>query len=151
MQKIEYIDVSELKPHPNNPRVIKDAAFATLCESIRKNKDYFETRPILCNKKKIVFAGNMRLAAAKKIGMKKVPVAIMDIPVDRQKEIMIRDNRAQGEWDWDKLANEFDQNKLVEWGFSEDDFYIDQNQPDEEESDGDAPGTRTCPSCGHQW
>ena len=80
MQKIEYVKISKLKPHPDNPRLIKDGQFKKLCESIQANADYFEVRPILVNKEYVIFAGNMRFRAAKELGIKEVPVSVMDIP-----------------------------------------------------------------------
>lgn len=117
--KVVYISVDLLKTHPNNPRKVDERQMEILCQSLKDNKDYFETRPILCNKDMVIFAGNMRFLAAKKIGMKEVPVAVMDISEDRQKEIMIRDNRSNGQWDWDLLGNEFDIEDLTKWGFDE--------------------------------
>ena len=117
MQKIEYVEIGKLKLHPNNPRVIKDTAFKTLCESIKANPDYFETRPILCTPKMVIFAGNMRYRAAKECGLKKVPVAIMDIPVKRQNEIMIRDNISLGEFNIDEFVNMYELKDLKSWGF----------------------------------
>src|SRR3990167_364811 len=122
MQQIEYIDIAKLKIHPNNPRVIRDAQFKILCDSLKINKDYFETRPILCNKDMVIFAGNMRYRAAKEVGIKQVPVAVMDISEARQKELMIRDNRQNGEWDFDALANNFELDELVDWGFEKDEL-----------------------------
>ena len=87
MQKIEYVAIEKLKSHPNNPRLIKDNQFKVLCESIKNNPDYFETRPILCNKDMVIFAGNQRFSAAKEIGLKEVPCCIMDISEERQKEL----------------------------------------------------------------
>lgn len=117
MQKIEYIDVEKLSVHPQNPRKIDEKQFEILCDSIRNNTEYFETRPILCNPQMIIFAGNMRFLAAKKIGLKQVPVAIMDIPEHKQKELMIRDNRQNGVWDFDMLANNFETKELTDLGF----------------------------------
>lgn len=119
MQKIEYIKVGLLKPHPQNPRIIKDRQFEILCESIKKHKTYFETRPILANKEMIVFAGNMRLKAAIEIGLEEVPVAIMDIPEEEQRDLMIRDNRQNGEWDLGLLAATYDNEELLAMGFEE--------------------------------
>lgn len=119
MQKIEYIEIDRLKPHPENPRKMDDRQMDILCDSLKKNPDYFETRPILCNKDMVVFAGNMRMLAAKKIGLTKVPVCIMDIPEERQREIMIRDNRSNGTWDYDVLANQFEVAELSAWGFND--------------------------------
>lgn len=119
MQKIEYIKTSLLKPHPENPRIIKDRQFQILCESIKAHKSYFETRPILCNKDMIVFAGNMRLRAAIEIGLEEVPVAIMDISPEEQRDLMIRDNRQNGEWDLGLLAATYDNDELLAMGFEE--------------------------------
>lgn len=137
MQKIEYIKIDLIKNHPSNPRLIKDEAFKKLCESISANKDYFETRPILCNTDMVVFAGNMRLRAAKEIGMLEVPCAIMDIPEERQKEIMIRDNRSNGEWDYQMLSSIFDNKELLNLGFSEFELGLDIYDGDEKEGDQD--------------
>jgi len=118
MQKITYLSVEKLKSHPKNPRLIKDDQFKRLCESLRNNRDYFETRPILVNKDMVIFAGNQRFRAAKEIGLAEVPVAVMDIPEARQTELMMRDNRENGDWDWKKLA-EFDPDLLAAVGFTD--------------------------------
>lgn len=119
MQKIEYVKVGLLKPHPQNPRIIRDRQFEILCESIRKHKSYFETRPILCNKDMVVFAGNMRLKAAIEVGLEEVPVAIMDISEEEQRDLMIRDNRQNGEWDLSLLAATYENDELLAMGFEE--------------------------------
>lgn len=116
MQSIIYIPIEKLKAHPNNPRVIKNQQFKTLCESIKSNPDYFETRPILANKDGVIFAGNMRFAAAKQIGMKEVPCSIMEITEERQREIMARDNISLGEYNFDTLANNFSIEEMTNWG-----------------------------------
>jgi hypothetical protein len=58
MQKIQYIPISKLTLHPDNPRILKDKQFKTLCESIKANKDFFEVRAILCNPAFVVFTSN---------------------------------------------------------------------------------------------
>ena len=121
MQNIQYLPVTMLKVRPDNPRHIDKGQLKILCESVKANPDYFETRPILCNKDFFMFAGTMRCLAAKRIGMKKVPVAVMDIPEERQREIMLRDNHQNGEWDFSKLKF-FDADLLLEVGFTDDDL-----------------------------
>ncbi|HEX5429872.1 MAG TPA: DNA modification methylase [Patescibacteria group bacterium] len=137
MQEIKYVPIDSIKLHPDNPRLIKDNQFKLLCESIRKNPDYFETRPILINGHGIIFAGNMRWRAAKEIGLTAVPVAMLDISEERQQELMLRDNIQNGEWDTDMLASfdpellksvGFEPNQLAKMGFpagAEDDFDAD--------------------------
>ena len=156
MQKVEYIEINKLTSHSNNPRVIKDEQFKKLCKSIQDNKDYFETRPILVNKELIIFAGNMRWRAAKEVRMTEVPVSIMDISENRQKELMIRDNRENGEWDFDLLANNFEIDDLLEWGFDEKDLKIDDIDfgninGNENRETSDRKQNVTCPDCGKMF
>jgi len=121
-QTIKYKNISELSTHPQNPRLIKNDQFKTLCDSIKANHDYFEARPILCNKEGVIFAGNMRYLAAKETGMTEVPVSVMDISEERQREIMIRDNISNGEYNWDLLSNNFTFQELLDWGFNKEEL-----------------------------
>ena len=123
MQKIEYTDVNKLKPCEQNPRQIKGNQFGILCKSIQDNKEYFETRPVLVNKDMVIFAGNMRWRAAKELGMKQIPVAILDVTKEKQRELMLRDNRSNGQWDWDILAS-FDMEELKDIGFEDDELMV---------------------------
>lgn len=143
MQLIQYVEISKLKLHPDNPRLIKDAAFKTLCQSIKENREYFETRPILCNKEMVIFAGNMRYRAAKEIGLKEVPVAIMDISEEKQRELMIRDNVQNGEWDAQLLAAHYGNDELENWGLEMAQFGVGTDEDDEESSSGVSDGQPT--------
>jgi len=70
---------------------------------------------------------------------------------DKEKEeLALRLNRNTGEWDWDKLANEFDQVQLLEWGFEPVDFAMVErgSPPPLDTIDGGIDGTVTCPNCG---
>jgi DNA modification methylase len=143
---MEYIELSKLKKLPNNPRVIKDKQFKTLVKSIQDNPDYFEARPIICSDRTgelVIIAGNQRYEAARSLKLKKAPVHILTgLTEDREKEIIIRDNISNGSFDWDLLANEWDQEKLIEWGVEIPDFAFKQEAveddyeiPDEIETD----------------
>jgi len=137
MLKPEYIPVGNLKANPQNPRVIKGDAFKRLCASIKEDPAYFEARPILVNKDMVIFAGNQRYRAAVEIGMKEVPVIVMDNP-ELEAKRMLRDNISAGDWDMDILANDFDADFLREVGFSDDELgelgneaLLDENMLDE--------------------
>ncbi len=132
MIEIKYVPVSNLKLHPDNPRLIKDAAFKTLCQSIKANPDYFETRPCLYNKEGFVFAGNMRLRAAIEIGLKEVPAALLDVTPEREKELMIRDNVQNGEWNTDLLSASFEMTDLENWGIDLGQFGVFKNRDNQE-------------------
>jgi hypothetical protein len=67
--------------------------------------------------KYVVLGGNMRLKACKEIGLKEIPIIVADEWTEEQKnEFLIKDNVGFGEWDWDSLANEWDVEKLDDWG-----------------------------------
>jgi len=113
---IKKVKISELKPNPNNPRLIKDDKFRKLVKSIQEFPDMLNVRPIVVNQDMVVLGGNMRLRAIKEAGYKDVAVQIVDWSEDQQKEFIVKDNASFGEWNWDDLANNWDEEQLVEWG-----------------------------------
>ena len=116
--------LSQLKPNPNNPRLIKDEKFKKLVTSLREFPEMMEKRPMVCvtdtDGKLYPLGGNMRLKALKEIGYKEIPdnwVMLADEwSEEKRKEFIIKDNVGFGEWDWDTLANEWDAEELTEWG-----------------------------------
>ena len=122
--KAEYLPLSELVKLENNPRTIKKADFEKLKESIKSNPDYFEARPIICSDrtgKNVILGGNQRYEAAKALGLVEVPVIVLHgLDEAREREIVIRDNVNNGDWDFDILANEWDESELEDWGVEAD-------------------------------
>ena len=118
--KMEYRPIKSLKELPNNPRQIKKDQFERLKKSIADNADYFEARPIILSDRTgefVVIAGNQRLKASKALGLTEVPTVLMSgLSEEREREIIIRDNVENGEWDFDLLANEWEVGELEEWG-----------------------------------
>lgn len=113
---IKKVKIAEVKPNPNNPRLIKDDKFRKLVKSIQEFPDMLNVRPIVVNQDMVVLGGNMRLKAIKEAGYKDIAVQIVDWSDDQQKEFIVKDNASFGEWNWDDLANNWDEEKLVEWG-----------------------------------
>lgn len=114
-------NIAEIKPNPKNPRVIKDEKFAKLVQSLRDFPEMLEKRPLVCftdtDGKLVVLGGNMRLKAAKEIGLKELPVIIADDWTEEQKaQFLIKDNVGFGEWNWDELQSDWDVAQLEEWG-----------------------------------
>mgnify|MGYP003404023347 CR=1 FL=1 len=116
MMETKKIKTSKLKSNPNNPRLIKDDKFHKLVESIKSFPEMLDIRPIVCNKYMIVLGGNMRLKACIEAGVKEVPVQVVDWSEEKQREFIIKDNVSGGEWDWDLLSAEWDENQLTDWG-----------------------------------
>ncbi len=115
------VPTSKIKPNPKNPRLIKDGRFDRLKKSLQDFPQMLEKRPLVCftdtDGKYVVLGGNMRLRAAKELGMKELPVLLADDWTEEQKaQFLIKDNVGYGEWDHDQLANEWDTDKLIEWG-----------------------------------
>ena len=116
-----YRNIAEIKPNPKNPRVIKDDKFAKLVKSITDFPQMLEKRPLVCftdvDGKLVVLGGNMRLKAAKEVGLKELPVVLADDWTEEQKnEFLIKDNVGFGEWQWDELAADWDAQQLQDWG-----------------------------------
>ena len=115
--KAELVNINKVRTNPNNPRIIKDDKFQKLVKSIQEFPQMLEIRPIVVNEEMIVLGGNMRLKACQEAGLKKVHIIkASDLTEEQQKEFIIKDNVGFGEWDWDNLANEWDSEKLEEWG-----------------------------------
>ena len=107
--------ITEIKSNPNNPRIIKDAKFRKLVESIKSFPEMANVRPIVVNTDMIVLGGNMRLKAMKEAGWNEAPIQIVEWDEQKQKEFVIKDNVGFGEWDWDDLANNWDEEELNDW------------------------------------
>jgi site-specific DNA-methyltransferase (adenine-specific) len=141
---MQIVKISEVKPNPKNPRIIKDGKFQKLVKSIQEFPDMLNKRPLVVftdvDNKYVVLGGNMRLKACKEIGLKEIPIIIADEWTEEQKnEFLIKDNVGFGEWDWDSLANEWDVEKLDDWGL---DLPVDlsvQEELEAEEDDFDVP------------
>jgi DNA modification methylase len=135
---MQKVNIKQVKSNPNNPRIIKDAKFKKLVQSIKEFPEMLELRPIVVDKDYVVLGGNMRLKACVAAGLTEVPILIADnLSQEQQEEFIIKDNVGFGEWDWDLLANEWDEDLLQEWGL---DLPFD-NTPvlEAEEDDYEAP------------
>lgn len=121
MSAIE-INNGQLKGLPKNPRLIKDGKYDKLKESITDYPEMLSWRSLLVypldNGKYIIVGGNMRYRAMKELGHNKAPVFIIpkETPIEKIKAYTILDNNGFGKWDWDLLANEWDEVQLMDWG-----------------------------------
>jgi DNA modification methylase len=138
------MNIKEIKPNPNNPRLIKDHKFKQLVKSIQDFPQMLELRPIVIDENNMVLGGNMRLKACIEAGMTDVPVIhANNLSEDKKKEFIVKDNVGYGEWNWDDLANNWDAQELIDWGLDIPNF--DVNNLEAEEDDFAVPdgGTET--------
>lgn len=135
--------IIDIKPNPNNPRIIKDQKFKLLVKSIQEFPEMLELRPIVIDENNIVLGGNMRLKACIEAGLTDVPVKIATLSEQQKNEFIIKDNVGFGEWDWDDLANNWNVEELTEWGLDIPDFAITNAEATEDEFDVPVGGSET--------
>jgi site-specific DNA-methyltransferase (adenine-specific) len=138
------MNINEIKPNPNNPRICKDHKFKQLVKSIQDFPQMLELRPIVIDENNMVLGGNMRLKACIEAGLTDVPVIhANNLSEEKKKEFIVKDNVGYGEWDWDDLANNWDAQELTDWGLDIPNF--DVNNLEAEEDDFAVPdgGTET--------
>jgi hypothetical protein len=111
------VSTEQLVLNENNPRIIKDEKFKKLVQSIKDFPEMLNLRPIVVNEQMVILGGNMRYRACIEAGLKEIPVTIAKgLTQEQEAEFIIKDNASFGDWDWDTLANEWDNTKLGDWG-----------------------------------
>jgi len=115
--KLEKRKLKELKEFDRNPRRISKAKFSKLLENLQN--DGLIDKPVV-NLDNSVIGGHQRLKALKKIGMTEVDVWVPDRQLDEKyiKGLNVRLNVKFGEYDDDILANEYEPEDLLDWGFT---------------------------------
>jgi DNA modification methylase len=114
---MQLVNIQQIRNNENNPRIIKDYKFKQLVKSIKEFPEMLKLRPIVVNSEMVVLGGNMRLKACKEAGLKEVWILKADeLTEQQQREFIVKDNVGFGEWDWDVLANEWDNQQLEDWG-----------------------------------
>ncbi|STX17691.1 ParB-like nuclease domain-containing protein [Lactobacillus acidophilus] len=158
--KVEAKSIDEIKPYENNPRDNDDAVDA-VANSI---KEFGWQQPIVVDNEGVIIAGHTRYKAAKKLGLKHVPVVVADnLTPDQVKAYRLADNKTAelADWDMDLLNDELDQIRdidMSQFGFDElDDDQIDTEPKvdDNEELSlddfGDDKFEVVCPKCGFRF
>jgi DNA modification methylase len=133
------IKLSEIKPNPRNPRVIKDEKFKKLVQSIKDFPKMLELRPMVIDENNTTLGGNMRLKALEEIGYDEIPDAWVkkadELTEDQKREFIIKDNIGYGEWDWETLTDDWEANQLESWGLDLPDFEPAKEEIEEDEYD----------------
>lgn len=114
---------SDLIPYDKNPRTISASQKDALKKSLKKFG--LVEIPVIDTDNKLV-AGHQRLMALKLLGREN---ELIDVRVPNRKltkeeydTYLLSSNRIHGEWDWDSLFKNFNQDILLESGFEEFDF-----------------------------
>ena len=114
------IKLSTIKPNANNPRIIRNEKFEKLKRSIEEFPEMMELRPIIVDETNTIIGGNMRFRALQELGKKEVPNSWIkkasELTEDQKKRFVITDNASFGEWEWSDLIQDWNFEKLTEWG-----------------------------------
>lgn len=129
--------LSEIKSNPNNPRIIKDEKFNKLVNSIKDFPKMMELRPIVIDENNIVLGGNMRLKALKELKYTEIPnewiKRASELTESEKQQFIIKDNVGFGDWDWELLANEWNNEELESWGLDINIDNIEEKEIEEKE------------------
>lgn len=129
--ELVYIKTSDLKLNPNNPRK-NDKAVPSVMLSIQK---YGIKQAFVCNTDHVVYCGNTRLKAARKLGIKELPCIVADdLTPEEIREYAIIDNKTSeiAEWDDELLSAELEELEgIKEFGL---DFELQSVMPPEDDS-----------------
>jgi DNA modification methylase len=135
--------LKDIKPNPNNPRVVRNEKFQKLKQSIQEFPKMLSLRPMVIDENNVVLGGNMRLRALQELGFTDVDEAWVkrssDLTEEEKKRFIIADNVAFGEWDWDTLANDWEVVDLEAWGLEIPQFENEAEELEASEDDYDVP------------
>ena len=117
------LNEGQLEWMPKNPRQWTQDGVNKAKDSLERDPDFLDDRPLLVvphDGAFVVYAGNMRLTAARELGVEALPCVSYEPESvedrDTIKRRAILDNGDFGAWDWDALANEWDDLPLGDWG-----------------------------------
>ena len=114
---IKKVNLSELKPHPDNPRKISRENMDRLVKSLQEFPEMLEIKEIVVDETMTIIGGNMRYAALKKMGKEQCKAKIVTgLTEDQKREYIVKDNIALGEWEKTIIAKKYSDLDLKTWG-----------------------------------
>lgn len=100
--QIEHVPIDRLRPDPANPRRISEDELEALTRSIR---EFGLVDPVIARREDgTVVGGHQRLVAARRLGLRTVPVVFVDLSVERARLLNVALNKISGEFDEALLA-----------------------------------------------
>ena len=115
VHRIELWPIAKLVPYARNPRTHSEEQVAQIAASIA---EFGFNNPVLVDSQAGVIAGHGRLLAARKLGLERVPVIVLDhLDENQRRAYMLADNRLSdlAGWDNELLAHEL--KELADAGF----------------------------------
>lgn len=148
--EIKVMPIAELVHNERNPRYIKSKKHQELMKSLKEFPEMKLLREIIVDENNLILAGDKRVYALEEMDYVEVTVKqVFNLTEAQKDEFIVKDNIHNGEWDSDIIANQFDPEKLKDWGVPS--FKLGGDL-------GGGPGDKqyknhevTCPECGHHF
>jgi len=146
--KVEMMPIGQIKPYAQNPRKNSRA----IPEVMKSLEEFGFRQPLVVDLNMVLIVGHTRLAAAKRLKLKEVPVHIAELSEEKAKAYRIMDNRShdRSEWDVTILNKELDELFELDGKYNLDfmDFGDFEEEPEKEKKE---KKKRECPECGHEY
>ena len=123
---LQQFNIDELTDYYKNPRSLSDKEFKQLKTSL--DKFGMIDKPIVnADSAHTIIGGHQRKHVLESTGVKEIECWIPDRELSDKEveELNIRLNKNTGSWDFDVLANEFELDDLLEWGFDKGELDLD--------------------------
>jgi site-specific DNA-methyltransferase (adenine-specific) len=123
---LQTFNLDELTDYYKNPRSLTEKEFKQLKTSL--DKFGMIDKPIVnLDSANTIIGGHQRKHVLESTGVKEIECWIPDRELTEREveELNIRLNKNTGSWDFDVLANEFELDDLLEWGFDKKELDID--------------------------
>lgn len=144
--------LKKLIPYERNAKIHDDTQISDVAESI---KQFGWKQPIVIDKDNVVVIGHCRLLAAKKLGLRKVPVTVADdLSEEQVRKLRIADNKTnESGWDSDLLRDELDGLDFDGFDFEFDIPELNEIEaPESFKEYGENIEVKSkCPRCGYEW
>ena len=129
--KIVKRKIKDLIRAEYNPRKITKVQFQDLKDGII---EFGLVQPLVVNEKKerknVIVGGHQRLKIWEELGNKEVDCSIVNLPLDKEKKLNIKLNKNGGSFDDDLLQEFFEYEELIEWGFTPDELFDQEEKTD---------------------
>lgn len=103
-----------------NPRDLTNEGFEKAVRSIQDFPEMLDARELVVTPynggKYIVIGGNQRLRALNHLGYTEATCKVVNWGFNKINEFIVKDNLSYGDWDWNLIANEWDETQLIDWG-----------------------------------
>lgn len=146
-KKLEWetkkVPLSSIKEFEHNPRQLTKKQYQDLKKSLQKF-DYVEVAAI--DYDNTLIAGHQRLRVLRDLKGDDIEIDVRfpnrKLTEKEFKEYLVRSNKNTGDWDYDVLANTYEIEELIEYGFTEEELQVNEAEyieEDETEGDDDIP------------